>query len=258
MVILSQILIHSFYEKSSLKSFKKLTINNYSTPEFIYFDLDNTLLDHSAAERKALEDVKSHFDILDDVGLEEWQQKYHENNSRLWDRYGRHEIDRKYLQRHRFEDTLESLGLDRSVYDKMGTYYMERYPFHWQWMEGARHAYYSIVTDYEVGILTNGFAETQKKKFEKFNFGESATHLVISEDTGYMKPQPQVFEYATRLAGTNPESILYIGDSYTSDIQGATAIGWKTAWYTNDNNPDRMSEADIVFDDFNDLISILL
>jgi FMN phosphatase YigB (HAD superfamily) len=235
-----------------------LTINNYSKPEFIYFDLDNTLLNHSAAERKALEDVRNHFEILSGVNLEDWQQKYHEVNSHLWDRYGKHEIDRKYLHRHRFEDTLESLGLDGSNYEEMGTFYMERYPFHWQWMEGARNAYYSIVSEYEVGILTNGFSETQRKKFDKFKFGESATHLVISEDTGYMKPQPQVFEYATRLAGTNPESILYIGDSYTSDIKGATQIGWKTAWFTNDNDPDKMSDADIVFDDFNDLMSIIL
>ena len=233
-----------------------LTVNHKIQPAFIYFDLDNTLLDHTSAEQKALQDTRNHFDIFSGIDLDVLQQKYHEVNSNLWDRYGRHEIDRHYLQQHRFQDTLRLLGLDTSNSDQIGAYYLERYPYHWQWIAGARDAYIEITSQFNVGILTNGFKEIQEKKFERFNFEDSADHLVISEDTGYMKPQPGVFEYATKVAESDPGSILYIGDSYTSDILGASKFGWKTAWFTNEDDPEKTAKADIVFSDFKVLLSL--
>lgn len=235
-----------------------MILTNKIQPSFIYFDLDNTLLDHTTAEKKALKDVKNNSDIFSDITLEELQKTYHEVNSDLWDRYGRHEIDRYYLQLHRFEDTLKTLNLPTQNAADLGTYYLQRYPYYWQWIDGAREAYRTVSSHFDVGILTNGFKEIQKKKFEKFNFDDTAKRLVISEDTGYMKPQPEVFDYATKLANVDADSILYIGDSYTSDILGASKYGWKTAWFTNDNDPEKKAQANFVFDDFNELISLLL
>lgn len=226
-------------------------------PLFIYFDLDNTLLDHTRAEREALKDTQNYFDLLSEVELDTWQHTYHQVNVRLWDQYGRHEIDRKYLQHHRFSDTLDTLELDSSQADTIAEYYITRYPYHWHWIEGADEAFDSIRTKFDIGILTNGFTEIQKKKFDRFNLYDIAKHIVISEEVGFMKPQPEIFEHATKLTGFDPESILYVGDSYTSDIMGGSQWGWKTAWYTNETDPDKIQKADFIFDDFQDLLEML-
>jgi len=225
--------------------------------KFIYFDLDDTLLDHQSAEASGLRDVHRYFSVFDDTDPVELINTYHEVNSEQWRLYSQGDLTREELQRNRFEQTLRRMGLDASLYEEVGNYYMQCYRDHWQWIDGAKQTYQTVVQYYPVGMLTNGFAETQHKKFKQFAFYDSAEHVVISEDVGVLKPDPKVFEHATDLAGVKPDDILYVGDSLTSDIEGGSRFGWNTAWYTQNGNSQQHKKADFVFSDFNQLIKFV-
>lgn len=225
--------------------------------KFIYFDLDDTLLDHKSAEAAGLRDVHRHFSFFDNTDPQQLIDVYHKVNSRQWDLYSKGEVDRQQLQRNRFEQTLAQLGLDESRYEEVGEHYMRCYRDHWQWIDGAKEAYEKVYSSYPVGILTNGFAETQHKKFEKFDLYSSARHVVISEDVGALKPDPKVFRYATDLAEVEPNEVLYVGDSFSSDVQGGTAFGWDVAWFTANGNLGQHKQADFVFHHFKDLTDLL-
>lgn len=225
--------------------------------KFIYFDLDDTLLDHKSAEVAALEDVHQQLDLFADTTADRLAEVYGEVNSRQWGLYSRGKVNRQQLQRNRFELTLQQLDLDASRYEEVGTYYMQCYRNHWQWIDGAQKAYQQVRKKYPVGILTNGFAETQRKKFEKFDLYESASQTVISEDVGVLKPDPKVFAHATKLAQVEPTEILYVGDSFTSDIEGGSSFGWNTAWFTSNGDSQKHSKADFVFSEFSNLIDYL-
>lgn len=226
-------------------------------PKFIYFDLDDTLLDHKSAEKQALGDIHEYFDCFTETSLDELIEVYHRVNSLQWKLYGKGEVDRKQLQRNRFELTLKELGLDGERHAGIGTKYMNFYRNHWQWIDGAEAAFQTIRNSFEIGILTNGFSETQKAKFEQFDLYSKAGKLVISEDVGYLKPQPEIFEHATGLTGYSPGEILYIGDSYNSDVLGGTSYGWNVAWFTSNGSADKHDKADFVFDDFVELCKYL-
>lgn len=227
-------------------------------PEFIYFDLDDTLLDHKRAEKAALRDIWYHYDYLRQISTVKLQNEYHKVNKLLWDEYGSGNIDRSELQRRRFQETLENLGFDGSVHYEMGRRYMERYRMHWQWIDGAEEALKDISRRYRVGFLTNGFSETQKLKVRHFGLDRISEHIVISEDVGVMKPDPRIFGHATKLAGVDAATILYIGDSLTSDIQGGSAVGWNTAWYAKETNGQEIPRNSFVFSDFSELSGRLL
>ncbi|MDZ7682159.1 MAG: HAD hydrolase-like protein, partial [Fodinibius sp.] len=159
--------------------------------KFIYFDLDDTLLDHKSAEVAGLTDVHDHFPFFDAISAEDLIATYGEVNSRQWALYSQGDIEREELQRNRFEQTLDQLNLDASRYNEVGDYYLQAYRNHWQWIDGARDAYQKVLEHFPVGILTNGFAETQRLKFERFDFNQSAEHTVVSEEVGVLKPHPQ-------------------------------------------------------------------
>ena len=226
-------------------------------PKFIYFDLDDTLLDHKSAERAALKDAFEHYSFFNGMALDQLRKTYELINAKLWDQYNHGKIDRDELQRNRFKYTLEQLDLDGDKYEEVGSYYMDCYANHWQWMDGASKAYDRIRSHFQVGVITNGFSETQKKKFNRFDLHKTANHLIISEDVGVMKPQPGIFKYATELADCDPDDILYVGDSYNSDIQGGSSYGWNTAWYKSDPDPEISKEADFIFAEFEDLCELL-
>ncbi len=54
---------------------------------------------------------------------------------------------------------------------------------------------------------------------------------VISEEFGYMKPHPKLFQHASEQADTAPEDIVYVGDSMFSDVEGGQKAGWTVIWY---------------------------
>ena len=225
--------------------------------KFIYFDLDDTLLDHKSAEVAGLADVHDHFSFLDAIAADDLIATYGQVNSRQWMLYSQGDISRDELQRNRFEQTLEQLNLDASRYEEVGNYYMQAYRNHWQWIDGAQKAYRQVLDHFPVGILTNGFAETQRLKFERFDFDRSADLTIVSEDVGALKPDPKVFEHATKLANVAPDDILYVGDSLSSDIEGGSKFGWNVAWYTQNGDAKQHQKADFVFNDFTNLTTYL-
>ena len=104
---------------------------------------------------------------------------------------------------------------------------------HWTFLDDARAAFHRLADSFPIGILTNGFAEVQYAKLERFpELRDRSEAVVISEEVGYMKPHPQIFAHAAALARTPADAILYVGDSYSSDVQGALRAGWQAAWYT--------------------------
>ena len=227
-------------------------------PKFIYFDLDDTLLDHKKAEQNGLKDIHDHFEEFNDISLDILLSTYHKINKGLWEEYGRGEIDRHILHRRRFEETFIELGINPLLYDEAGKVYMEYYRNHWEWIPGAKDAFDKIRSVYDVGLITNGFAETQWMKIDQLGFKEMVSEIVISEEVGVMKPHPRIFDYSTELVGLEKSEILYIGDSLTSDVKGGKAAGWKVAWYTSDPIKEGVELADLVFDDFNSLLKALM
>ena len=201
---------------------------------FVYFDVDDTLLDHRQAERNALADVRTAFpEAFEEVTTQRVQEAYHAHNKPLWERYADGEIEKEELKRLRFEQLLETLAIDSVAPHRVGAHYIERYTHHWAAVDGALDAFRRIADYFPVGLLTNGFSETQHAKIERFPVLEERSDvIVVSEETGYLKPDPRVFAHAAEAAGFGPASLLYVGNSLRSDVKGGLKAGWQVAWYT--------------------------
>lgn len=218
---------------------------NPATIAFIYFDLDDTLLDHRQAERRGLSEIYGAYPAhFAHVTPEEVHATYHAHSVPLWRQYAHGTITKHQIQRLRFEQTLQTLGIAGLDPEAVNTYYLQCYVRHWTFPEPARRAFDALADQFRVGILTNGFSEVQHAKFDRFPvLRERAEVLIISEEAGVMKPHPAIFAYAAEAAGAPAEALLYVGDSYTSDVEGAQGAGWQSAWYTTQPP----SAADTVF-----------
>jgi putative hydrolase of the HAD superfamily len=226
-------------------------------PAFIYFDLDDTLLDHRSAEKQAQEVVWHSFTELQAVTIERWVEMYATNNRYLWDQYGRGLITKEKLQRDRFAVPMKALGIDTTRSASIGDFYLQTYERFWSWTPGAKEALHKIVQHFPCGILTNGFERAQERKFHRFGLDDGRFILIISEKTGFTKPQPGIFDYAAKRADVNPENILYVGDNFISDILGASSAGWRTAWYNPTQETRHPNPADLTFAAFKELLTYL-
>jgi len=51
--------------------------------------------------------------------------------------------------------------------------------------------------------------------------------VVTSQDSGFNKPRPEIFQKALRQAGVQPPEAIYVGDQYQVDVIGANQAGMK-------------------------------
>lgn len=228
--------------------------------QFVYFDLDDTLLDHQYAEHAALSDVRCAFDAFQAIPDTLMRERYRACSGPLWRQYAAGTIDKAALKLGRFEQLLDGLDITTLSPQAVSDYYLQRYAEHWQLIPGAREAFEQIANRFPVGVLTNGFTEIQTRKLDRFPLlRDRADAVVITEETGYLKPHPQAFAYAAEAANQSPEHILYVGDSYHSDVQGGHEAGWHVAWYVRDRNgPSSSGEAPrLTFDAWDALLDYL-
>ncbi len=224
---------------------------------FIYFDLDDTILDHRHAEKLALKDVfDEHAGLIGAHDFNEMHNAYREINGAVWRAYSDGNLDKEGAKHTRFKRLLDRFDADSSIdADMLSDCYLGHYGKYWTYISGAEAAIRELRRSFRMGILTNGFSEIQHRKLNQFpTIKNACPTVVVSDEIGSMKPNPEIFTYATARAQCERNQILYVGDSLRSDIRGGLSAGWQVAWFTDETS----GEPDVFrFSRWPDLVSWL-
>lgn len=100
------------------------------------------------------------------------------------------------------------------------------------------------------GIVTNGPSQMQRHKCQALGLDRIAPFIIVSEEVGYAKPDPRIFDDALIATGLGqPERVMFVGDNPVTDIDGARRFGMRTAWVRRGRQfPDDLHPADQVID----------
>ena len=200
----------------------------------LYFDLDNTLLDFSAAEHTAIRKLfKLHNLPISDEKI----AKYSEINHTWWKRFEKGEIKKNEIYPGRFREYLDFYGLKGNP-DIMAENYFEFLSMGYDLMDGADKALEYIKNmGYTVCITTNGMSRTQYRRIDNCTIKNYFDYIFVSEDAGHQKPEVEYFDYVLQNTPEKDKSkILVIGDSMSSDILGGINFGVDTCWLNPDGN----------------------
>lgn len=201
--------------------------------EALFLDMDGTFLDFHAAERAAFLQCMARFGV---EGAEEAYPVYSALNDGFWKAFERGEISRQQIREQRFGALFLQLGvredgrLAELEYERLLREGHELLPH-------ARQVLTYLAARYPLYVVTNGFADTQRRRLALAGIDSLMTKLFISEQIGAQKPEKAFFDhcFAHLERRTAPENILLIGDSLTSDIRGAANAGMPSCWF----NPER-------------------
>lgn len=88
------------------------------------------------------------------------------------------------------------------------------------------------------------------------------TKVYASADYGVRKPGEKFFGIAIEeILETNPgmekEDILYVGNDYVTDVQGAKAAGLDVAWYNVKQLPDEKGICTYNITKFNEILKVI-
>lgn len=193
----------------------------------IFFDIDDTLLDFRKTSRKALSEVMITFKI---PASKKNYAVYDELNHKIWKELEKGLISQKDLRSERFRRFFKFINHDEDPV-KAGQLYMEWLSEIVIYVDEALDVLEKM-KHLAMVIITNGIAYVQNKRYKKASLSRYFRGIVISEDYGLSKPDPRLFKPAfTLVPEASAEEILMIGDSLSSDIQGANNAGIDSCWF---------------------------
>ena len=209
--------------------------------EILLFDADNTLFDFSLAERIAFGET------AEDAGIPSTDavyERYSAINDSLWKALERRETTLEELKTERFRRLLCELGCPDDAETaararRMRERYIESLSHQACLVDGAEELCRDLAREYPLYLVTNGISRIQRSRFDASALKPYFSGIFVSEELGEQKPSPAYFDAVFAAIG-NPErdKVLMIGDSLTSDCDGAIAYGIDICRYNPKNEPD--------------------
>lgn len=225
-----------------------LGCNRLDSITAIFFDLDNTLLDHTYASKMAKRELYQQYQaVFGHIPFDELFRVYNHYNDLLWKQLEQGTVTREYVRYQRFANLLAHFGLPPDLARTLGEKYLGIYGRYWRLYEGVPEVLEYLRSQYPLGLITNGFADVQHQKINQFDLKPYFQVILISDEIGVMKPHRGIFDTAAHQVEQPPDHLLFVGDSYTSDIQGAHQCGWKTVWVrpATQARPDSVADAEV-------------
>lgn len=193
----------------------------------IMMDIDNTLLDFDAAERKALLETLQQFSLpCDEAAV----SRYHEINSSLWGELNKGKIRRDKLVVERFDRFVKEVGAAAKA-TELNRAYTEHLATHADVIPGAEEALQELAEVATMIAISNGTESVERGRLKLSGFEKYFDDIFISEAVGVSKPNPKIFQMAMRKLGIeHSDKVLVVGDSLSADIQGGVNAGLDTCW----------------------------
>ena len=189
-----------------------------SSIKVVGFDADQTLIDESFSLRRRWQETLERFSHL--------SGKLTETFLSIFDSKG-HQY-KKHLS-----DTLWELNISENHTDHIINFFKST--------RSTEECLYDGVKDmllllrrrgFRIGIITDGRKDYQEHRlkvagiyglFDFFYYGDT-----------HQKPDPTFFRRCIENERIKPHELLYVGDHFEKDIEGALAVGAKTCWINKD------------------------
>ena len=195
--------------------------------EFLFLDLDDTILDFHKAERIALSKT------LREFGLEptdEVLSRYHIINRQHWEALERGELTRDQVLEGRFQMLFSEMGKSADP-AAVARGYEQNLGIGHYFLPGAQEAVERLHEKYRLFLASNGTASVQHSRLTSAGLYPYFEKVFVSQEIGFNKPSREYFDACfARIPGFDPEKAIMVGDSLTSDILGGIRAGIKTCW----------------------------
>lgn len=193
----------------------------------ILFDLDDTLFSLSGCEAEALRHTLSGAGLLTTMPAD-FAQTYAAISSGYWAAQpaeGYTQYTRAQIIELSWRDFLARFDLDLSRAPKLAEAYWAAFCAASALNPGARETVETLAEDFRLGMITNGYSDSQRGRLAAAGWSDRFDPLIISEEAGVAKPDARIFEMALDQLALGAENVLYVGDSLGHDREGCLRAG---------------------------------
>lgn len=198
----------------------------------LLFDLDHTLLDFEFDMKSAFLSLCQKQNINADDAL---YNSYSQINHAWWLKFEKGLCTKDELFIGRFSDLISKhkINADPKVLSKA---IFPELSCQAKLFNGAYELIERLSKSHSIYFATNGNAESQKKRLKLCGLDKFSSGIFVSEDAGAAKPDKRYFDFVFSKINKNKNESIIIGDSLSSDIEGANNFGIDSIWF----NPQKL------------------
>lgn len=204
-------------------------------PKAILFDLDDTIIslkgtanetwkiicdEYSSANNNV--DSKILYETITKIRLDYWNDRKCNDRGRKNQKEARREILGKVF---------DELGLPGADVNSVADTYSEKrlkalklFPMAQETLE------YLKKLGIKLGLITNGEAEIQRYKIERFRLQRYFESILIETELGFGKPDIRIYKKAMQEMNVTSEQTWSIGDNLIWDVQAPQELGIYSIW----------------------------
>jgi len=195
---------------------------------WLLFDADDTLFDFPKSSANALQRTLEQCSLPFEP---QFTALYWRFNQQVWEEFERAEITSLELRVKRFRLFFDETRLNGDP-QTVSPLYLRNLALGVDLIEDAEEVVRALEGRYRLALVTNGLKDVQRPRLAGSALRDCFEQIFISEEIGAAKPSRAYFDAVFREIGQPPkESVLIIGDSLTSDMQGGLEYGIDTCWY---------------------------
>ena len=193
----------------------------------ILFDLDDTLFSLRRCEAAALRRTLENAGLLARLPAD-YMERYAAISAKHWaapSADGYTQYRRENVTELSWRDFLSRQGLDVDMAKRLAAQFWKEFCRSSALNPGAEEVLRELSTAYRLGMITNGYSNSQRGRLRAAGLLDVFDPLLISEEVGVQKPDERIFEMALTHLGLGPEALLYVGDSISHDREGCLRAG---------------------------------
>ena len=200
----------------------------------VLIDLDDTLFDHRASARRALQAAAAADPALGRCAFDALEARHRaileDLHRRVLD--GRMTVDEARALRFRTLVAEQGESCDEARLERLTAAYRGAYQTGWECLAGARELLGELRTrGARIAIVTNNIVSEQVNKMRRLELETLVDALVVSEAVGASKPDPRIFTHALDTVDARAHEAVMLGDNWKADVEGALAAGIRAVWF---------------------------
>ncbi|MFR3731026.1 YjjG family noncanonical pyrimidine nucleotidase [Lacrimispora sp.] len=198
--------------------------------QFYLLDIDNTLLNFDTAEIHSFQKLLDSYHITYE---DELFHRYKKINKNLWNLLEQGKVDKDTVLTGRFKEFFAYCGLDIDPAEAENRY-RSNLNESCDLMPHAEDTLFRLKSEgKKLYSASNGVYITQIKRLEAAGLFQYFDGMFISEEIGYEKPHKSFFDHCfENIRNFDKSKAIMVGDSLTSDIEGAYNSGIDSCLYT--------------------------
>jgi putative hydrolase of the HAD superfamily len=197
----------------------------------IFFDIDETLIDQRRAEVVAARHfLRVYGHLLPPCSVAAFCWRWRALREAHAPAFFAGRVSYQEQRRRRVRELFAGDALlDDAEADRRFALFLRHYRRGWRLFEDVRPCLDSLA-GHELGIISNGSSEQQRRKLRRTGIRWHFGTVVISEEVGAAKPSAAICRTACRRARCRPADAVYVGDRLDTDVRASQEVGMRAIW----------------------------